>query len=225
VHVCLCEGVRSPGTGVRNNCELSCGCWELYPGPLEEQPVFLTAEPSLQPLNHFSIPAKRLAITEMELPLWLLSMAKLVTLKPWAAFVFSEKPRDGHQVTKGFLVAGKTWLLVGRGRHYSLPKYLLTEVLVLGLQPRTWGQALHSVHYSCLTEGALGTGEGQRETGALGWRLGGVKEWQLLQGPTRLEGIWLYSKAQASSLERWGSWAGRGPPGLGVGGRSSVQSC
>lgn len=66
---------------------------------------------------------------------------------------FSEKAQGwppSHK--KGwFLVAGKTWLLVGRGGHYSLPKYLLTEFLVLGLQPRTWGQALHSVRYSCLT--------------------------------------------------------------------------
>jgi hypothetical protein len=39
--VCLCEGVRSPGTGVTDNCELSCGCWDLNLGPLEEQPVLL----------------------------------------------------------------------------------------------------------------------------------------------------------------------------------------
>jgi hypothetical protein len=47
--LCLCEGVRSPGTGIIDNCELPCGCWELNPGPLEEQPVLSTAEPSLQP--------------------------------------------------------------------------------------------------------------------------------------------------------------------------------
>jgi hypothetical protein len=29
---------------------MPCGCWELNPGPLEEQPVLLSAEPSLQPL-------------------------------------------------------------------------------------------------------------------------------------------------------------------------------
>ena len=29
--------------------ELPCGCWEVNPGPLEEQPVFLTTEQSLQP--------------------------------------------------------------------------------------------------------------------------------------------------------------------------------
>ena len=48
-YVHWCEGVRSPGTGFSDSCELPCGCWELNPGPLEEQSVLLTAEPSLQP--------------------------------------------------------------------------------------------------------------------------------------------------------------------------------
>ena len=43
------ESVRCPGTGVTDSCELPCGCWELNSGPLEEQPVLLTAEPSPQP--------------------------------------------------------------------------------------------------------------------------------------------------------------------------------
>ena len=43
LHVCLCESVESPGT----SCELLYGFWELNPGPPEEQPVLLTAEPSL----------------------------------------------------------------------------------------------------------------------------------------------------------------------------------
>jgi hypothetical protein len=30
-------------------CEPPCGCWELNSGPLEEQSVLLTTEPSLQP--------------------------------------------------------------------------------------------------------------------------------------------------------------------------------
>ncbi|KAM7331959.1 hypothetical protein ACRRTK_008667 [Alexandromys fortis] len=34
--------------------EPPCGCWELNSGPLEEQPVLLTAEPSLQPLGFCS---------------------------------------------------------------------------------------------------------------------------------------------------------------------------
>jgi hypothetical protein len=48
--VCLCEGVGSAGMGVTDSCELPCGCWELNPCLLEEQPVLLITEPSLQPL-------------------------------------------------------------------------------------------------------------------------------------------------------------------------------
>jgi hypothetical protein len=34
---------------ITGGCEPPCGCWELNSGPLEEQSVLLTAEPSLQP--------------------------------------------------------------------------------------------------------------------------------------------------------------------------------
>lgn len=34
--------------------ELPCGFWKLNLGPLEEQPVLLTAKPSLRPLKGFS---------------------------------------------------------------------------------------------------------------------------------------------------------------------------
>ncbi|XP_041508403.1 ephrin type-A receptor 10 isoform X3 [Microtus oregoni] len=37
-----------------DGCEPSYGCWELNSGPLEQQSVLLTSEPSLQPLNHLS---------------------------------------------------------------------------------------------------------------------------------------------------------------------------
>ena len=40
----LWECVRSSGMEVTENCELACGCWELNPGPLEEQSMLLTAE-------------------------------------------------------------------------------------------------------------------------------------------------------------------------------------
>ena len=33
---------------ITDGCEPSCGCWELNSGPVEEQLVFLTNEPSLQ---------------------------------------------------------------------------------------------------------------------------------------------------------------------------------
>jgi hypothetical protein len=34
---------------ITDGCEPPCGCWELKSGPLEEQSVLLTAEPSLHP--------------------------------------------------------------------------------------------------------------------------------------------------------------------------------
>jgi hypothetical protein len=45
------EGVRSPGREVTDSCELTCGYWELNPGPLEEQPVLLTAD--ISPVHLF----------------------------------------------------------------------------------------------------------------------------------------------------------------------------
>lgn len=41
---CLCDGIRSFGTGVADSCKLLCGCWEL---DLWKGTVFLTTEPSL----------------------------------------------------------------------------------------------------------------------------------------------------------------------------------
>lgn len=37
----------SHGTGITDGCKLTCGCWELNLGHLQEQPVLLSAEPSL----------------------------------------------------------------------------------------------------------------------------------------------------------------------------------
>ena len=41
-------GVRSLGAEVTDGCEVMGGCWELSLGPLEEQSLLLTTEPSLQ---------------------------------------------------------------------------------------------------------------------------------------------------------------------------------
>jgi hypothetical protein len=46
---CLKRASVSPIGG----CEPPCGCWELNSGPSEEQPVLLTAEPSLQPFFQY----------------------------------------------------------------------------------------------------------------------------------------------------------------------------
>ena len=41
------EGSGAPSTGITNGSQVPCGYWELDLGHLEEQPVFLTTEPSL----------------------------------------------------------------------------------------------------------------------------------------------------------------------------------
>jgi hypothetical protein len=41
--------LKRASDSITDGCELPCGCWELNAGPLGEQPVSLTAEPSLQP--------------------------------------------------------------------------------------------------------------------------------------------------------------------------------
>lgn len=41
------EGLRTHGPGVTDSYDLSCGCWKSNPGPVDEEPVLLTAEPSL----------------------------------------------------------------------------------------------------------------------------------------------------------------------------------
>lgn len=46
------EDVGFPGTGIVDSCELPCGCWELNLSPLEEQPVLLTVEQSLESHGH-----------------------------------------------------------------------------------------------------------------------------------------------------------------------------
>jgi hypothetical protein len=40
------ESVESPGPGLTSSWELLCGCWELNPCLLQEQPVLTTSEPS-----------------------------------------------------------------------------------------------------------------------------------------------------------------------------------
>lgn len=46
----LCESIRSLETGVVDSYEQPYRLWEFNPGPLEDQLVPLTIEPSLQPL-------------------------------------------------------------------------------------------------------------------------------------------------------------------------------
>lgn len=55
---CMClvltgvsEGVRCPGTTVRDGCEVPCGCCNLILGSLQELSVPLTTKPTFQSLN------------------------------------------------------------------------------------------------------------------------------------------------------------------------------
>lgn len=43
----------SPGTGVTHGSKTPWGCWELNLGPMGDQPVLLTAKPSLHPCDPF----------------------------------------------------------------------------------------------------------------------------------------------------------------------------
>lgn len=49
------EGVGYPGPGKRGGGGLTSGCWASNLGSLEEQPVLLTSQPSLQPQMRCSL--------------------------------------------------------------------------------------------------------------------------------------------------------------------------
>jgi hypothetical protein len=48
LHECLQLGGRHQ---ISYSYKQPCGCWELNSEPLEEQPVLLTSDPSLQPMQ------------------------------------------------------------------------------------------------------------------------------------------------------------------------------
>ena len=43
------EGIKFPGPRIIHGCDSLCEYWDSNQGPLEEQPVLLTTEPSLMP--------------------------------------------------------------------------------------------------------------------------------------------------------------------------------
>ena len=48
---CMPAGHKRAPDLITDGCEPPCGCWELNSGPLEEQAMLLTSEPSLQPID------------------------------------------------------------------------------------------------------------------------------------------------------------------------------
>ena len=75
---------------ITDGCEPPCGCWELNSGPLEEQSVLLTTEPSLPPPVILFI-MSTVPVCESNLSVYLLIKCLLhfhsSDLRPWA---FSE---------------------------------------------------------------------------------------------------------------------------------------
>jgi hypothetical protein len=52
---CLQTHQKRASDFITDGCEPPCGCWDLNSGPLEDQSVLLTTEPSLQPNSHLSL--------------------------------------------------------------------------------------------------------------------------------------------------------------------------
>ena len=47
--LCMLAGQKRAPDLFIDGCEPPCGCWEMNSGPLEEQAMLLTSEPSFQP--------------------------------------------------------------------------------------------------------------------------------------------------------------------------------
>lgn len=55
LHVCMhVYAMQYPGTAVRDVYRARCWFWELRLGPKQEQPIFLSTDPALQPANCFT---------------------------------------------------------------------------------------------------------------------------------------------------------------------------
>jgi len=132
--VCLFEGVRSPGTGATDSCELPCGCWELNPGPLEEHPV----------LNCWAISAAlnvNLQISEM---------------RPWLpyAVVFPLTTLNHLRVRYFFCFCGKNALTKSNLRN---------KELILAYGSRGLGSIMEPGSYGIVAAARSKGGRGQRQ--------------------------------------------------------------
>ena len=58
-------GIGFLGTEAIDSCELSCGCWELNPGLLEEQQMLLTIELFQQPCVPDILRPMRIKVTSL----------------------------------------------------------------------------------------------------------------------------------------------------------------
>lgn len=121
-----------------------------------------------------------------------------------------------------------------RGGYHSLPKYLRTVFLALGLEPRPSGQALAvSITLVSLRQAGPGHREGRREEAGAwlplrgGWATQNSSRCLRLPPTAHPPGRSLVHPKGSSLLtqERWGSWGqGGGLPGSQAGG-GSHHSC
>lgn len=72
-HVCLCENIRSSGTGVTDSLGLACGYWELNLGPPEEP---------------FSSPAKSMILINLIIEVNIISKKKNTHHSPCFIIVY-----------------------------------------------------------------------------------------------------------------------------------------
>jgi len=75
----LKEGIRSSDPNT-NGCEPPCGCWELNSGPLAEQLVFWTAEPSLQPQVTFLMMETNFAFGKLTMTIYIYKVHAVLCL-------------------------------------------------------------------------------------------------------------------------------------------------
>ena len=123
-----------PGT---DSCEPPCGCWELNSGPLEEQLVFLTAEPSLQlPLTLFSFSFFSNIILPFTFILFALPGLP-VSLFQHSLILASFYPHD-LAFCLSAMSALQARVLVGWAHTYSLPRTWVMCASVTGPLTAQW---------------------------------------------------------------------------------------
>lgn len=111
-HVCMCRGQKTTPlcefffnvykytvalfrytqkrAPIADGCEPLCGCWELKSGPLKEQSVCLTTQPSLQPPPTLWV--LRVELRSSRLAQWVklhVAMPDNLSLMPWPSALIS----------------------------------------------------------------------------------------------------------------------------------------
>jgi hypothetical protein len=93
---CLQTHQKRASDPITDGYEPPCGCWELNSGPLEEQSVLLTAEPSLQPLLH-SLNSNM--VSSLNVPLSMVNYTTTTTTPPHVRPLSPPYPYPSHNST------------------------------------------------------------------------------------------------------------------------------